>query len=192
LQYRSATGQLHEGHITPDEVVDEVIVNALSQNDRKSELLSVESWFHRLALQAICNLMIANSDTGNVSLGASVGRQNVSGSDENALQYHQPDDKLQEESVIPDSSIATPEEIIAGEEMVAQLDLVLRGVSILDREAFVLHTLEGFTVDEIARLANRPAEQVRSSIHLARAQIQRRLPAQNDLKKKLLGRRGIA
>jgi RNA polymerase sigma factor (sigma-70 family) len=116
----------------------------------------------------------------------------VTGSDENILQYHQPDDSLPEESVIRDRSVRTPEEIMAGDEMVAQLDLVLRGVHAQEREAFVLYTLEGFTVDEISRLAGRTAEQVRESIRQARTHIQQKLPVQNQLRQSLLHHSRVA
>ena len=118
--------------------------------------------------------------------------QNVTGSDENVLQYHQPDDSLPEESIIRDESVRTPEEIMAGDEFVAQLDIVLGGVKASDREAFVLYTLEGFTVDEISRLAGRSAEQVRQSIHEARTHIQQKLPTQNQLRKSLLHHSRVA
>jgi len=56
----------------------------------------------------------------------------------------------------------------------------------------VLFTLEGFTVEEISRLAGRPAEQVRRSIDHARAHIQQKLPAQNQLRKSLLHHSRVA
>jgi RNA polymerase sigma factor (sigma-70 family) len=192
LNIQVAAERVREDQITREEVVDEVIVSALSQEDGKAQLLSPESWFHRLALQAIRRLIHANADTGNISLDAPAGIQNVSGSDENVLQYHQPDDSLPEESIIRDQSVRTPEEIMAGDEMVAQLDILLHEVRALDREAFVLYTLEGFTVDEISRLAGRPAEQVRQSIRHARTHIQQKLPMQNQLRKSLLHHSRVA
>jgi len=192
LQLRVAAGQLREEQIGCEEVVDEVMVSALSQEDGRADLLSPESWFHRLAVQAIRRLTKANADTGNLSLDAPAGKQNVTGSDENVLQYHQPDDSLPEESVIRDSSVRTPEEIFASEEMVAQLNIVLQEVNTADREAFVLYTLEGFTVDEIARLSGRPAEQIRKSIQHARERIQQRLPAHNEFRRSLLNRSRVA
>jgi RNA polymerase sigma factor (sigma-70 family) len=192
LTFQVESERIREDQITREEVVDEVIVSALSHEDGKAHLLSLESWFHRLALQAIRRLAHTNADTANVSLDAPAGKQNVTGSDENVLQYHQPDDSLPEESIIRDQSVRTPEEIMAGDEMVAQLDIVLREVQTQDREAFVLFTLEGFTVDEISRLAGRPVEQVRQSIDHARAHIQQKLPAQNQLRKSLLHHSRVA
>src|SRR5262249_20127737 len=154
--------------------------------------IAPETWFHRLALRAIVRLMHANADTANVSLDAPAGMPNVSGSDENTLQYHQPDDRLSGENVICDSRVRTPEEIFLSEEMVAQLDIVLHEVNTPDREAFVLYTLEGFTVDEISRLVSRPHEEVRKSIQRARDKVQQRLPEQNELRRSLLRRARVA
>jgi len=194
LQLRIAAGQVREDQISCEEVVDEIMVSALSQSeeDGKASLLSADSWFHRLALQAIRRLIRSTADTGNLSLDAPAGKQNVTGSDENFLQYHQADDSLPEESVIRDASARTPEEIFAGEEMVAQLGIVLREVDVRDREAFVLYTLEGFTVEEISRLAGRPPEQVRKSIQHARERVIGKLPEQNQFRRSLLRHSRIA
>lgn len=186
LQYRIAAAQLREGLITPEEVLDEVIVRVLSQDATKPQALSLESWLNRVALRCLRTLVETNADTASVSLDAPAGTQNVTGSDENVLQYHQPDDSLPEESVIADSSIQTPEEIFASEEMVSQLDTVLHQVSPEDREAFVLYGLEGFTVAEIARLSDRSPECIRERIHHARKKLQEVLPAHNRLKRSLL------
>lgn len=192
LEFQVEAERIREGQITREEVIDEVIVSALSQEDGKTQLLSLESWFHRLAVHAIRRLIMTNADTANISLDAPAGIQNVTGSDENVLQYHQPDDSLPEESIIRDQSVRTPEEIMAGDEMVAQLDIVLREVHTHDREAFVLYTLEGFTIEEISRLAGRPADKVRESIRQARAHIQQKLPARNQLRQSLLHHSRVA
>jgi RNA polymerase sigma factor (sigma-70 family) len=192
LEFQVSAERIREDQITREEVIDEVIVSALSQENGAGQLLTLESWFHRLALQAIRRLITANADIGNISLDAPAGIQNVTGSDENVLQYHQPDDSLPEESIIRDQSVRTPEEIFAGDEMVAQLDIVLREVQSEDREAFVLYTLEGFTVDEISRLAGRPTDQVRNSIRHARSHIQQKLPVQNQLRQRLLHHSRVA
>lgn len=192
LHFRIANGQIREDQIAPEEVLDEVMVTALSREDGGSELLSSENWFHSLAIQAIRRLTEDNADVADVSLESPYRAQNVTGSDENLLQYHQPDDRLQEENIIRDQMARTPEEIFAGEEMVAQLDIVLHEVSAADREAFVLFTLEGFTVEEISRLSDRSPEQVRKSIQHARELVQQRLPEQNQYRRRLLQRSRVA
>jgi RNA polymerase sigma factor (sigma-70 family) len=88
--------------------------------------------------------------------------------------------------------VRTPEEIYSTEEMVSQLDLVLHELRANDREAFVLYTLEGFTIEEIARLSDRPPEQVRQSIHHARERVQQKLPERNEFRRNLLTRSRVA
>lgn len=192
LRYRVASDQIREDQISREEVIDELIVSALSHDEEKPDELSLESWFYRLALRAIRRLTQANADTANVSLDAPAGVQNVTGSDENLLQYHQPDDSLPEESVIRDQNVRTPEEIVASEEMVAQLDFVLHEVKAEDREAFVLYALEGFTVEEIAKITDKSPDRIRKSIHHARERIQQKLPPQNELRRSLLRHSRVA
>lgn len=192
LEYRTNSGELREDQVSPEEVLDEVMVNALSEEPLPSRFLSEESWFEGLALQAIRRLADANSGSGDVSLDAPARAQNVTGSDENVLQYHQPDDQPPGAGVIRDTNARTPEEIFAGEEMVAQLDIVLRELSAPDREAFVLYTLEGFTIEEISRLSDRPPDQVRRSIQHARERVQQKLPDRNDFRLRLLKRSRVA
>jgi len=76
--------------------------------------------------------------------------------------------------------------------MVAPLDHVLHGAKPNDREAFVLYTLEGFTVDEIARITELSADRVRKSIQNARLVIQKKLPAQNEFRRSLLRHSRVA
>ncbi|HKW75234.1 MAG TPA: sigma-70 family RNA polymerase sigma factor [Terriglobales bacterium] len=192
LQFRVNSDQLRPDQITGEEVIDEVMVSALSQENGYSQFLSEEASFQRFALQAIRRLTDDNSEMASVSLEAPARAQNVTGSDENVLQYHQPDDRPQEEAVIRDENVRTPEEIYAGEEMVSQLDLVLHELRAKDREAFVLYTLEGFTIDEIARLSDRPPDQVRQSIHHARERVQQKLPERNEFRRSLLSRSRVA
>ena len=192
LQFRVSSSQIREDQITAEEVIDEVMLKALSQEDGGWQLLSQESWFRRLAVAAVDRLTKDTADMANISLDAPARAQNVTGSDEHLLQYHQPDDRPQEEAVIRDEGVRTPEEIYASEEMVAQLDHVLREVAAPDREAFILYTLEGFTVDEIARLSDRPPDQVRKSIQHARERVQRKLPEHNQFRSRLLNHSRVA
>jgi RNA polymerase sigma factor (sigma-70 family) len=168
------------------------MLSALSEQDSGSRFLSEESRFQGLALQAIRRLAEANADSADVSLDVPARSQNVTASDENILQYHQPDDQPQGEGVVRDINVRTPEEIFLSEELVAQLDIVLRELTAADREAFVLYTLEGFTIEEISRLSDRPPDHVRKSIEKARDRVQQHLPEKNDLRSRLLKRSRVA
>ncbi|HYL93396.1 MAG TPA: sigma-70 family RNA polymerase sigma factor [Alphaproteobacteria bacterium] len=186
LRARIADGQIREDQIAREEVVDEVMVMALSPDESRPELLPLESWLNRLAVRAIRRLVGSTADTASVSLDTSARSQNVTGNDEDFLQYHQPDEAWPEEGAIADGNVSTPEEIFATEEMAAQLDVALKALSAEEREAFVLSALEGFTLDEIARLTGRQPEQVSVLVKHAREKVQHALPFGHELKKKLL------
>jgi RNA polymerase sigma factor (sigma-70 family) len=191
LNLRVASGRIRPGQITADEVIDEVMVAALSRENGDAQLLPEENYFHRLALRAIRQLMNDNADIAEVSLDAPAGRLDLT-NEEVVVQFHQPDGDLKAEFLLPDPASLTPEEIYSNEEMVAQLDIVLDQVGPQDREAFILFTLEGFTIEEIGRLSDRPPEAVRKSIHHARERVQKNLPVPNEFRRSLLQRSRVA
>ncbi len=192
LQYRISTGELRRDQITPEEVMDEAVLSALSHENGRAALLPSDRWFQRLALQAIRRLVGATAETGNFSLDDPAGTENAVGDADNILRHLPPDEAPPEEILIGNLGDPSPEQLLATEEMVGQLDAVLREVGALEREAFVLYTLEGFTIDEISRLVGQPPEQVRQAIRKARQHVERKLPPQNDLKRPLLGRSRVA
>src|SRR5437868_7653375 len=90
LRYRVNNGQLRPNLISTEEVLDEAIANALGDEEEKPEVLSLERWLYRLAISAINSLAEHNRSEGEaVPLEQSARRQNVLGSDEPQLQFHQ-------------------------------------------------------------------------------------------------------
>ncbi len=187
IRYREANGQIEPNLMTPEEVIDEAVAMALSDDEEKPEKLSLERWLYRLAIQAMRQLASANGEVfQSVPLQQSARTQNVRGSDEPQLQYHQPDEMMREEDIIADRRIATPESIVASDEMITQVEAVLLGASREEREAFILYAVEGFTVDEIAATTDRPADRVLAAIGAARERVRAQLPPGNVMRDKLL------
>ena len=186
IDYRESQGQLQPGQVAVEDVVGEAIANALSEQRDSPEPMKLEPWVHRLAKQAIDQLAMENHEDGHVPLERSHGEQNVHASDEAKLQFHQPDEQLLEENVIPDPTANTPEELAARDELMTLVETTLRDAGRDEAEAFILYTLEGFTLQEIADITSRGAEEVRASIGKAREQLQRALPIKDPLKEKLI------
>ena len=186
LQYREDQDQLAPNQITVEDVVNEAIANALGEQDDKPEKLKLEPWVHCLAREAINRLSADRLEIGNVPLERSHGQQNVQGSDEAMLQFHQPDDKLMEENVIPDPAANNPEELAAREELLNLVETTLRHAGRDEQESFILYTIEGFTLQEIADINNHKVEEVRAAIRRAGDHLQRALPIKDPLKDKLL------
>lgn len=186
LQYREDQEQLQPDQVAVEDVVNEAIANALSEQDDKPERMKVESWMHRLSLQAIDRIASDRNDDGHVPLERSRGRQNVQGTDEAVFQFHQPDETLSEENIIPDPAANNPEELAAHRELINLVETTLRDAGRDEREAFIFYTIEGFTLDEIADITNHTVEEVRAAIRRAREHLQRALPMQDPLKDRLV------
>ena len=187
LRYRVNLGELPAGAVLSEEVVDEVVASALGDGEQKPERLGLEAWLYRLAVRAIDAIVARNrEDADNLPLEASTRQPNVRGSDEPELQFHQPDEMMTRENVTADRRLATPEEIVASEEMIDLVELALLGASRHDRDAFILFAVEGFTLEEIAGISDRDIEQVRGSIARARERLKKTIARPNDFAEKLL------
>ena len=187
IQYREAADFLPADSISREEVVDEAVARALGDGVDKPERLTLEPWLYHLSLRVLDELALARGEgPESVRLEDSARQFNFRATDEPHLQYHQPDESLTRENTIADKRIATPEEIASSDEMVAMMYLALRRASDVDREAFILNAVEGFTVAEIAAITERKTDEVRASIVAAREQLRKSSPVANRLGDKLL------
>jgi RNA polymerase sigma factor (sigma-70 family) len=174
LYFREAGEQIVPDSITKDEVIDEVIAGALGDGGDKPDKLALEAWLYRLAIHAIGDLQARGTDNVvSIHLEESARVPNVRASDEPELQFHQPDETLTRESVIADRRAATPEDIASSDEINTLVDLALAAATPRDREAFILHTVEGFSVEEISAITDRNQESINASIIAAREQLRR-------------------
>jgi RNA polymerase sigma factor (sigma-70 family) len=174
LYIRESLETIEADSLTKEEVIDETIAAALSDGEEKPERLALEPWLYRLALRALDDLSRADDSNGSaVHLEDSARRRNVRASDEPVLQFHQPDESITGETVIPDSRVATPEQIIASDEMLRLIATILRDLGSEPREAFILHALEGFSVGEIAAITGHSSDRVVAHISSAREHLRK-------------------
>jgi RNA polymerase sigma factor (sigma-70 family) len=172
--FRETSDQVVMDSISKDEVIDETIVAALGDSREKPEKLALEAWLYRLALDALDQISNSGRENGtSIHLEDSARKPNVKASDEPELQFHQPDESITEETVIADDRVATPEEIVGSDEMVRLIAAALRDVGADHREAFILHAIEGFGIDEISAITGVPPDRVVSSISAAREHLRK-------------------
>jgi DNA-directed RNA polymerase specialized sigma24 family protein len=192
LYFRETAEEITPDSVTKEEVIDEAIARALSNGTNgaeKPETLALEPWLYRLALRSIEDLSVRSPESLlSVHLEDSARRPNVRASDEPALQFHQPDETLTGENVIADRRASTPEDIASSDEMVTLVQFALEGASRADREAFILHAIEGFSLDEIGVITDRNPDDVRSSIEIARQHLRHLTPLATRFKPKPDGR----
>ena len=172
IYFREASGLIQDDSISKEEVIDEAIAAALTDGGdglEQPERLALEPWLYRLAMRALDELSRPDGTNGGaVHLEDSARKRNVKASDEPGLQFHQPDEAITEENVIADGRVSTPEQIVGSDEMMRLIASALHDVTPAHREAFILHAIEGFGVDEISAITGVPPEAVAVSISAAR------------------------
>ena len=169
IYFREASDFIEPDSITTNEVIDETIAAALGDAQEKPERLALEPWLYRLAINALDELSRPDGTNGSaVHLEDSARKQNVKASDEPELQFHQPDESITEETIIADGRVATPEQIVGSDELLRLIASALRDLNPVHREAFILHAIEGFGIDEISAITGSPPETVLISISAAR------------------------
>lgn len=190
LYFRRTEGDLERDGLATNEVVDEVIAQALTDGERP-ERLALEPWLYRLAMRAMDSMSASEPEVGSsVHLEDSRRRQNVEASDEAALQFHQPDEIWTGESAVPDRRLTTPEQARYSDEIVALVQAALRGADRTDREAFLLYGIEGFSLPEIAAITGRHVEAVNESIERAGEHVRSTPSVANEFRKKLILKTG--
>ena len=158
LDYRESEGQISSGDIAIDDVLSEAIADALGEQHDRPERMKLEPWLYRLAKRAI-------------------DRLSAEGGEERSIAG---------EGLIPDPTADSPEELAARRELIRLVEATLRDAGRNEREAFILYTIEGFTLEEIADIANCSVEEVRASIRKGRERLQGALPIKDPLKEKLV------
>jgi len=188
IYFRENSGDLEPGSVNVEEVLDEVVARALDERIEKPDRIGLEPWLYRLAILSLDDFSRTATSNGEVDIqGRSRGRNgNDTDSDEARLQFYQPDETITAENAIADDRAWTPEQIAYSDEMITLVQFALRRAGRLDREAFILSAIEGFSLKEIATIVDRPPDQVRQSIHTAREALRHGLPVENPLKDKLL------
>jgi RNA polymerase sigma factor (sigma-70 family) len=193
LRYRENLGLIRRDQVSPQEVVDEAVANALDNGEDKPELVSLEPWLYRLARRAIDQVASRNGEqVPQVPLDHAYRQADVHDADELQMQFHQPDEAVNNEDLIADVRVSTPEASAASDEMTALVEYALLGAKPEDREAFLLYAVEGFTPDEIAVITSRPVEAARTSIASAREHLRKSLVAPDKFKDKILQHSKIA
>jgi RNA polymerase sigma factor (sigma-70 family) len=190
LRFRRDSGQRRLEEVSVEEVIDEAIANALDEHLPRPEKIALEPWLYRLSRSAMDR--VANQ----LDSGAHPSRANheetrpsLDARDEEMLQFYHPDESTTTDDLVADLHCSTPEDDASRQELMTMVERALRGATAHQREAFLLFTLEGFRLAEIAAITERSAEQVHADISAAREHLRRSLVAAGERRQKLVADR---
>jgi len=177
-------GRIGHEEIAVTDLLDDVLLRAWTQFDRREETESLEVWLMRL-LHEVLDVQLTAGRTAR-SLSEQVGGE--SSADDTAVGFAAEDGLMWEEPPTP-----TFEDILPGYEggepwqQMAAVDQMkwvlaqLSGVSASQRRAFTLHLLEGWEPDEIAMTQGRSSDEVRRDIEAVRQMLRNRLGGETEI-----------
>lgn len=177
---RQALGDLKYGELTPEEIVNEAAATAIERFDARPVDLKFEDWLWQLALDVI-NRRAAEIEIERKSLmrleddGWVATSAAARASEDEIYEYYQPDERLRLEDLISDERVPTPEETVSRRELQQYINQTLASLPRRWREAFVLYSVEGKTLEDVARVLRQPVDAVRRSVEMAREYLRERL-----------------
>lgn len=170
---RQARGDILAGDLTAEEIVDEAALKTIKQFDERPADMEFESWLRQLILDAIKRRreeiqfererIMRLEDDGWVATSAA----QASFEDE-IFDYFQPDEVLRLEDLIADGRVPTPEDVLSRRELQQYINQTLAKLPRRWREAFILYSAEGLSLEETARVMRVPIETARRSVEMAR------------------------
>jgi RNA polymerase sigma factor (sigma-70 family) len=190
ISFRENSGEIDSDSVSPEEVMDEAVARALDEKVNKPDRIGLEAWLYRLTREALNEFVSRQPGDGlEVNMQGLRSRRNERASDEPRMQFHQPDEAMTAESSIA-SGTPTPEDVAYTDEMITLVQFALQAASPQDREAFILHALEGFSIAEIVAITDHKPEEVKHAIGRAREKVRHAFPADNPFKNRFLQETG--
>ena len=189
IEYNLATGDLKSEELTPEDVVDAVVLNAFEEYKKSPPKFTLDRWLVMLAMKYIRNEIrtLRQYREEFVHLEEDIPEtppeEEVVTLGEEVLDFYQPDEDLQMEDVVADPNAETPEQVAESHEALQQfVNQILTELPRAWRDAFVLTRVQGFSTAEIAEIFAQPEKKVKQNLQ----------QAENALKKKLIDSRNNA
>jgi len=175
IAYLTASGELLPGQVTPDDVVDDVVVRAYAQQSEQPASLALEHWLRKLALEVLDEQVARRLPAARlVSLETPVDSE-IEEDDEQLYEFYQPDEALRLEDLVVSPEAAAPESVLARYEQALRSQQLLAWLPRPWRQVVVLADVEGLSDTEIAAVMGIPAEMVASLRHFAEAYLRAKL-----------------
>jgi RNA polymerase sigma factor (sigma-70 family) len=182
IAYAEAMGDLQQGDLTPQDVVDGVLVRAYLDFSKGKSIPDVKGWLVRHALDQLETevLRLKTEHAGTASIEEDVPetpQEEVSTWGDEMLNFYQRDEDLKLEDLVPDMEAVNPEEEVETKELQDVIRKTLVEMPRPWRRVLVLHDLAGRSRKEIAKEIGKPESEVDRTVQLAREYLRQKLTA---------------
>jgi RNA polymerase sigma factor (sigma-70 family) len=182
LAYLESVGDLVSGELSPEEVVDAVLLRAYREFVREPSGREMRNWLIQLAtecLQAeVKRLKSERERTVHIDedIPETPPAEEISTLGEEILEFYQPDEDLKLEDIFPDADISTPEEMAAAkEELLRCVNASLAGMPSEWRRALRLRHAEGLTDEQLAEALEKSEPEIERILEYGRQHLRQSL-----------------
>jgi len=182
LRHFEAVGELMPGELTVDDVVDAVLLRAYGEFVKHPPERKIRSWLIGLAREHLASevkrLRTWRERTEartEADIPDTPPAEWVTRLGEEILEFHEPDEDLKLEDVLPDLNVSTPEEHAEVVEMRLCVSSALAGMPKEWRRALLLRYVDGLAGAELARALGRSVPESERLLEHARQHLRQRL-----------------
>ncbi len=168
LDYLIALGAIPEGAVSPQDIVDQAILEAWERRDKRPPGLSERAWLYGAVRRALARVARQYAlEPADVSLEDVVPDPEI---DSQFWAYWEPDEVETWEDLVPEESVDVEGDALTDME-VEILEHELRQLPRFQREAFQLYLVHDLPLLEVARLLNASPQAVRKAAEEARLRL---------------------
>ena len=166
-------GEFSAGDLTAEEILDDVTAEALEEFTEKPAELGFRAWLFKLALETIkCKKREIDHDRPTIASLEENGNGSQRGAgvgvEDEIYEFYQPERELQLEDLIPEGRLPAREEASTQLEIQRYINRALAQLPRRWHEAFVLYSIEGLNLEEVARVTRESVDATRRSVEMAR------------------------
>lgn len=165
IHYLESIGGVERGLIDPRAIIDQVYIAAISSLAQMPPRMTSRDWLRYLAFHILRQqIRIEHQEE---PAGPNVERplERDGTVDTDLWEYYQPDDVVNVEDVLVDTSATDPEALLELRETENEVEQTISQLPAELRELMMLRMIQGLTVEEIAVLKDRPAPAIRQAVH---------------------------
>jgi len=182
LAYFESAGDLMPGELTPEDVVDAVLLRAYHEFVKQPAEREVGGWLVDLAKEQLRREVkrIKSERNRTVHIEEDIPetppQEEVTTLGEEILEFYQPDEDLKLEDIFPDVDISTPEQMAAAkEELLRCVNAALARMPRAWRRALRLRHGEGLTDEELAEALDKQEPEIERILEYARQHLRESL-----------------
>jgi RNA polymerase sigma factor (sigma-70 family) len=183
LAQRESVGDLLKGELTPQDVVDAVLLRASREYGGAGRPAVSRGWLMRLAREQIeAEVKERKADREDIvriedDIPETPPAEEASTQGEEILYFYEPEEDLKVEDIVPDLKTPTPEQLIETRELRSCLRAALAAMPPDWRRALVLHYVEDLSGAELAEAVGRPEQELPPILEQARRFVRERMIA---------------